>query len=217
MKVPAGDADEERRLVEKWREGDRAAGFRLFERYYEAVARFFYAKVGAEGSELLQSTFLACVEALPRYRGDGSFRSFLFAIAYRQLCGHLRARYREPRRIEFAEVSIEDLRPRASVEIGRREEVRLLQAALRQIPIDAQVILELHYWEGVTTGEIATILEIPAGTARTRLVRARELLEAKMAELTQAPPLTGATLSELERWAVELREGLDARRGRGAG
>ncbi len=210
MTAPRGD---DKALVEAWRAGDQRAGFALFERYYEAVARFFHSKVGDDGADLIQRTFLGCVESLPRFRGETSFRSYLFAIAYRQLCQFLRERCRERARLEFAEVSIADLRPSAGAEIGHRQEVRLLMAALRQIPVDAQVILELHYWEGVTTGEIAEILGIPPGTARGRLVRARELLAAAMRNSAGSAAVIEGTLSGLDRWANELRVGLDAQRG----
>lgn len=209
----AEEATDDRALVEAWRAGDQRAGFQLFERYYDAIARFFHSKVAEDGFDLVQKTFLGCVEGLPRFRGETSFRSYLFAIAYRQLCQHLRVRCRERQRLDFAEVSIADLRPSAAAELGHRQEVRLLRAAIRQIPVDAQVILELHYWEGVTTGEIAEILGIPPGTARTRLMRARQLLEVKMRESSQPVALVESTVTGLERWAAELRLGLDAQRG----
>ena len=63
-----------------WRGGDRPAGQRLFARYYEPVARFFINKSGDASGDLLQRTFLACLEGLPNFRGDGSFRSYIFAI-----------------------------------------------------------------------------------------------------------------------------------------
>jgi len=207
MPDPA-DADEakaEQALVAAWLTGDRQAGFRLFERHYDAVARFFHHKVPEHSADLVQRTFLGCVESLPRFRGHASFRSYLFAIAYRQLCRHFRDHGREQARIDFGSVSVEDLRPSPTAAIGAREDLRLLLAALRRIPLDLQVLLELHYWERMTTGEIAEALEIPAGTARTRLVRARDLLRAKMAELAADPPLVDSTLAALERWAADLR------------
>lgn len=76
--VTATRGDEE--LLAAWRAGDRRAGELLFERYYEPVARFFLNKTDAQ-AELIQQTFLACVEGAPKFRGEGSFRSFLFAIA----------------------------------------------------------------------------------------------------------------------------------------
>jgi RNA polymerase sigma-70 factor (ECF subfamily) len=199
------EAQAERELVAAWLTGDRQAGFRLFERHYDAVARFFHHKVPEHSADLIQRTFLGCVESLPRFRGHASFRSYLFAIAYRQLCRHFRDHGREQARLDFGSVSVEDLRPSPTAAIGAREDLRLLLSALRRIPLDLQVLLELHYWERMTTGEIAEALEIPPGTARTRLMRARDLLRAKMSELTADPPLVESTMAALERWAADLR------------
>jgi RNA polymerase sigma-70 factor (ECF subfamily) len=206
MRADDGPEDE-RALVDAWRGGDRQAGYRLFQRYYDAVARFFHQKVPEASADLVQRTFLGCVEGLGEFRGAASFRSYLFAIAYRQLCRHFRDSGRERARLDFGTVSVEDLRPSPTAAIGEREQLRLLLAALRRIPLEAQVIVELHYWERMTTGEIAAALEIPPGTARTRLMRAREQLRARMQELAADPPLAESTLAALERWAAEVRGG----------
>lgn len=208
------DPRDDQTLLAAWRGGNKAAGFVLFDRYYVAVSRFFHNKIDGDSADLIQRTFLGCIESLPRYAGHGSFRSYLFAIAYRQLCQFLRARHRERQRIDFTEVSAADLRPSPTAELGHRQEVRLLFAALRQIPIDFQVLLELHYWEGVTTGELAEVLEVPPGTARARLIRARALLEAKMAELSRSAALVESTMSDLERWATEIRQHIPSPPGR---
>ena len=110
--------DDEPELVAAWLTGDRQAGFRLFQRHYDAVARFFHHKVPEHSADLIQRTFLGCVESLPRFRGHASFRSYLFAIAYRQLCRHFRDHGRERARLDFTSVSIADLRPSPSAAIG---------------------------------------------------------------------------------------------------
>ncbi len=200
-------------LLAAWLAGDSKAGFELFERHYDAVARFFQSKVGDQGGDLIQRTFLACVEQLPNFQGRGSFRSYLFAIAYRQLCRHFRDRARDQQRLDFTSVSVADLQPSATAAIGQREEVRLLLAALRRIPVELQVLVELHYWEGLTTGEIAEVLGIPPGTVRTRLMRAREQLDAVMQRIAESPSLAHSTQSAFERWAAELPVPLRAQRG----
>ena len=123
--------DEE--LLAAWRAGDRGAGELLFERYYEPVARFFLNKTDAQ-AELIQQTFLACVEGAAKFRGEGSFRSFLFAIAYRQLCRHYRDRKGE--RIDLAEVSVAGMEPSPSQVMIEGEELKLLLAGLRSIPVE---------------------------------------------------------------------------------
>jgi RNA polymerase sigma-70 factor (ECF subfamily) len=192
--------DEE--LFRAWQTGDRRAGEVLFERHYDALDRFFINKVGDRAGDLVQRTFVACIEAAARFRGDSSFRTFMFAIARNQLLKHLRDHGRERDRLDPAVTSICDLDPSPSVVAARREQERLLLAALRRLPLDEQIALELHYWEQLSATEIAAVLEIPVGTAKSRLRRARDRLEAALAG---PDPAKAATLDDLERWAKDLR------------
>ena len=192
-------------LFERWSAGDEAAGEELFRRYFEAVARFFRNKATDDWPELVQKTFLACVEARASFRGDGSFRSFLFGIAYHQLLRCYRDRGND--RIDLTERSAHDLDPTASACVAKREEERLLLAALRRIPLELQVVLELHYWEEMSTTACAEVLGLPVGTVKTRLRRARELLERELAKLAQGSVLE-ATVSRLDEWAAGLRRQL---------
>ncbi|HLT39013.1 MAG TPA: sigma-70 family RNA polymerase sigma factor [Enhygromyxa sp.] len=189
--------------LDAWRAGDRAAGERLFDRYYEPVARFFVNKVGDASPDLIQRTFLACVEGMERFRGEGSFRSYLFAIAYRQLCLHYRNR--DSDRVDPTSVSAHALDPSLSRLIVEREELQLLLAALRELTLDLQVVLELHYWEECTTVEIAAALEIPEGTVKSRLRSGREKLRANIERLAAHPELAASTLRGLATWAREVR------------
>jgi len=71
----------------------------------------------------------------------------------------------------------------------------------------AQIVLELHYWEAMSAGAIAEVLGAPEGTVRTRLRRAKQLLEEQLAAIVGAPALTN-TLAQLDDWAREIRERL---------
>jgi len=198
--VTSTRGDEE--LLAGWRAGDRGAGELLFERYYEPVARFFLNKTDAQ-AELIQQTFLACVEGAAKFRGEGSFRSFLFAIAYRQLCRHYRDRRGD--RIDLEEVSVAAMEPSPSQVMIEGEELKLLLAGLRRIPVDCQVVLELLYWEQLTTVEMAAVLEIPEGTVKSRLRRGRALLREAVEALASSPDLAGSTLLGIDTWASALR------------
>lgn len=101
-------------LLEAWRAGDKRAGKRLFERHYDAVHRFFRNKVGSDAPDLVQKTFLGCIESVDRFRGEGSFRSWLFAVAYRQLCKHYRSKSSERARFDVGMISAADLDPTPS-------------------------------------------------------------------------------------------------------
>jgi RNA polymerase sigma-70 factor (ECF subfamily) len=201
--APPSPSDAE--LFMAWVEGDASAGERLFERHYEGVARFFRNKAADDWPELCQRTFLACVEAAPKFRADGSFRSFLFGIAYRQLYRFYRERNYDRARLDFELRSVQDLDPTPTSIVAANEEERLLLAALRRIPLEYQVILELHYWEDMTAQACGEILDIPLGTAKTRLRRARQLLERELSKADEPQELITRTLSGLDSWARHLR------------
>jgi RNA polymerase sigma factor (sigma-70 family) len=177
--VPVTDAE----LLRAWADGHKPAGEQLFERHFEAIARFFRNKLPADShhEDLIQQTFLGCVEARDRFRGDASFRSFLFAIAHNQLGKHWRSRSRD--RLDFQSISAVDIDPSPSAVVARDQDQQKLLLALRRLPIDSQVALELHYWEAMTAAEIGEVLDVPLGTAKTRLRRAKQLLEGELRTL----------------------------------
>lgn len=195
-------------LLTAWRDGDKRAGRALVERHYHAVARFMHNKVGDQAQDLIQAVFLGCVESRDRFRADSSFRTFLFSIAHHVLLTHLRRRYRDDAMVDFGEVCTHDLAPSPSAVIQGRQEQRLLLEALRRVPFDCQEVLELHYWERMTTEEMAVVLDIPVGTARSRLQRGRRKLKEQLERLAETPELLASTLADLDRWAGGLRERL---------
>ena len=192
-------------LFERWSAGDESAGEELFRRYFDAIARFFRNEITDDWPELVQKTFLACLEARASFRGDGGFRSYLFAIAYRQLLRNYRDRGNE--RIDLTERSAHGLEPTASACVAKREEERLLLAARRRIPVEYQVVLELHYWEEMPATACAEVLELPVGAVKSRLRRARQLLDIELAKLAQGP-LLESTTNRIDDWAAELRRQL---------
>lgn len=197
-------------LVQAWRAGDKRAGATLFDRYYPSIARFFRNKVGTEASDLIQNTFLAAFEGLDRMR-SANFRSYLFAIACNLLRKHFRTKGRE--KIDFGTVSVFDLDPSPSRVIAADQQQRLLLEALRHIPVDLQIVLELYYWESMTAAEIAEVLEIPVGTAKTRIRRARQLVHEQLKEVEQRGVPQECTLEDLDAWAEGLRDADAPRRG----
>ena len=195
-------------LVADWRVGDKRAGEQLFERYYDSVARFFYNKVGDRSADLIQKTFLACVEGLSRLRDGARFRSYLFGIAHNLLRKYFREQAARGVAIDFDEISVFDLAPSPSKHLAATQEQRLLLEALRRVPLAYQVVLELFYWEGMSAAGIAEILDIPLGTAKTRLRRGRQLVEQALTQLAESQEILQSTLSDLEGWARQLREQL---------
>ncbi|MCA9708278.1 MAG: sigma-70 family RNA polymerase sigma factor [Myxococcales bacterium] len=190
-------------LLRAWREGDRAAGEELFERHYATVERFFRNKV-AEPEELIQQTFIACVEAKTRFRGDSKFRTFLLGIAINVLRAHYRRVKRQRGFSELHDGSMEDLGQTPSRLLHARDEERLLLEALRRLPLELQLLLELRYWDELKHEELAELLGLPRSTINTRLRRSRELLEQYLHELVASPKLLHSTLTDLDDW-VDLQ------------
>ncbi len=202
------DSDES--LAAAWKAGDTRAGEKLFDRYFKSVSRFFRNKTRDDTADLVQRTFLGCVEALPRFRGEGSFRSFLFAIAYRQLCTHYRNQKKARERFDPQTVTVHDLGPSPTQMLAKRQEQRLMLEALRRIPLAYQTLLELHYWEKMPAHECAAVLEIPVGTAKSRIRRGRQLLEERLSEIANNKEVLASTLANLEDWAKAVREQREA-------
>lgn len=194
-------------LVEAWRAGDARAGQALFERHYACVARFFRNKVDSEPADLIQTTFLNCLEAIDRFRGAASFKTYLLAIARNVLLLHYRRKRRHDSKLDPGVTSVQDLGPTPTALLERREDDRLLLLGLRSLPIDAQTLLELYFWESLSGPEIAQVLEIPEGTVRTRIRRARQQLAEAIAK---AAPGDDAqrSIADLDAWAARVRQAL---------
>jgi RNA polymerase sigma-70 factor (ECF subfamily) len=201
-----GDFD----LLKRWRDGDREAGSELLARHFDSLYRFFRNKLGGDFDDLIQRTFLACVESVDRFRGEASFRSYMFTVARNELY-HYFERLNRGRRMEvdLGTMSVAQLGSSPSSKAARREEEQLLLEALSQIPVDLQIALELFYWEGLTTAEIASVLGIPSGTAKSRLRRAREAVEAAMKKCAKTPAALASTLDRFEHWAVAVRAAVE--------
>ena len=177
----SGTAATDGELLAQWSAGSRVAGNELIERHFDTVHRFFRNKVGSDIEDLMQQTFLACVEARTRYQGQASFKTFLLAIARNQLFTHYSKRRREV--LDFTLTSVHDLGTSPTGVLAKREDEHLLSEALRRVPLDAQVVLELAYWEGMDGAEIAQVLEVPLNTAYSRLRRAKLTLRDRLRDL----------------------------------
>lgn len=198
------DAD----LVSQWRNGDRRSGAALFERHYPAIARFFHNKIDdGMRDELVQKVFLACLEKPAGFRGEASFKTYLFGIAHHILNDHLRARTRKSRRedVDVDLLSVIDLGQSPERPIVEHQEQRALLEALRRIPVGYQVVLELHYWERLTAADIGLTLGIPLGTAKTRILEGRKALEAALTKIDVSREILQSTLDDLDGWASRVR------------
>jgi RNA polymerase sigma factor (sigma-70 family) len=202
---------DDKELLREWRGGDLRAGSELFARHFDELYGFFRNKVdGRDNAEdLVQQTLLTCVRNRDGFRGDSSFRTYLFTIARSRLIDMYRKRGRgEP---EGPVSSLIDPGKSPSTWFRDDERKRILLGALARLSFEHQLVLELHYVRGFKGPELAEILEIPEGTIRSRLRRARAALEQHMSELSQSG-LDGAEVeTDLEGWAGAVHEaaGLD--------
>ena len=183
--IPALAQDPDLELLERWRAGESAAGQTLFKRHLTSLHRFFQRKCDGDIDELVQLTLLGALPAKERFRGEASFRTYLFAIARNTLARYLRDK-KPDARFDLAVTPAAEL-------IGELRSVtvhdlayRALLDALRALPVEQQMLLELFYWEEVDTIELAKTFEVPAATIRTWLFRARgrlrEILAANTSE-----------------------------------
>jgi RNA polymerase sigma-70 factor (ECF subfamily) len=173
-------------LLDAWREGDRDAGTELFRRYFPQVRRFFVNKIPERDvDDLLQKTFTAMVEGRERFRGACSFRTYVFSIARNVVMRYLRdfARRDSKHSPDMGVSSIAGLGLTPRTVIAARHEQEAVRVALQRIPVHFQEIIELSYWEGLGTTELAELLGVETTTVRTRLFRARKALAKVLEEV----------------------------------
>lgn len=186
-------------LLEAWRAGDQAAANELFDRHFDGLYGFFVSKAPAHADDLVQRTFLACVEGRDRFRGDSKFRTYLYAVARYVFYAHLEERRRDAD-VDYGVTSVHDLDPSPTQAAAKRDEEKLVIAALRRLPVDMQVAVELYYVQGFRGPEIALILDVPEATVRSRIRRALERVRGLVAKLAENPRLIHSTLSRLDQW-----------------
>ncbi len=199
-------------LLSAWAAGDERAGERLVMRHYGAIERFFLNKARDDANDLIQRTFLQLLENRTKVEaraGDGrDVRRYLFGIARNILLEHLRRGRKQGERFDFATHSIVDLSPGADSWISKGRRSHQLLQALRQIPLESQLVLELYYWEDLKARELAEILEMPEGSVRTNIRRAKQQLQREIERLAESPQQLQETLSNLDSWARQIREHL---------
>ena len=196
---------EDLELLTAWRGGDTEAGRALFKRHFGLVRGFLFGKTD-EVEELVQRTFEAVLRARERLEVRSSVRAYILTIARHELYAWLRAKVRQPDLFAPQEHSVAAVLPSPSQVVAGRAEQRLLLEALRSIPLDYQIVVELHYWDELSTAELADVLGIPRNTVKTRLRKARQLLSDRLAALADSPELLESTTYDLERWARAIRE-----------
>ena len=190
-------------LFDAWAAGDPSAGEALLDRHFEALYRFFHNKAGHDIDDLVQQTFADCLAAHGRFEGSASFRAFLFGVARNKLLQSIYARARDSGRRTEA-VPVDDVGSGFVDCVEFKQERRALLRALRRIPVESQILLELVYWGGLSGREVADVCQIPHGTAKSRIRKAQVILRQQIQEVLDQSQFD-STVDDVERWLADLQ------------
>ena len=175
---PIGEATEPE-LIQRCRNGERAAFERLYKDQRRIVAATLYRVMGDRGEldDLVQEVFVIAFRGLERFRGESKISTWLYRICINVALGRLRTRSRRPPPLQFTEPN--ESTPEQSPDnperlLERREEVARVYRALDQLSPKKRVVLVMHEIEGLDLKEIADIVGAPQVTVRTRLHYARK-------------------------------------------
>ncbi len=187
----AEDTDKE--LVKRVQKGDQAAFDMLFARYQAKILNLIsrYVRDSEEVQDVAQEAFIKAYRALPRFRGDSAFYTWLYRIAINTAKNHLVSRSRRPPAMD---VDIEDADYRDDAQMLRESEdpesamsrdqlQETIHTALKDLPDDLRSALTLREFDGLSYEQIADILECPVGTVRSRIFRAREFVDQRIQPL----------------------------------
>jgi RNA polymerase sigma-70 factor (ECF subfamily) len=180
-------------LVERVQRGERAAFDVLVRKYQHRIVKLVsrYVHDGAEAQDIAQEAFLKAWRALPRFRGDSAFYTWLYRIAINTAKNHLVADRRRP---EDQQVDLQDpeefsiaarLRDEDTPEgLLLTEEIeRTVEQAIQALPDELRTAIVLRELEGLSYEEIAQAMDCPVGTVRSRIFRAREAISERLKPL----------------------------------
>lgn len=180
MSALGPDLDREAALVDRARRGDQEAFAALLRQNDSGLRSLAYRLLGNRErmDDALQEAYVKAFRALPRFRGDSRFGTWLFQIAYNACLDELERSRRLPQ-LPLDEACHGDFTPDTSNEVVRRQE---LADALAALPGQDRAAVLLVDAQGFDYREAASILGIPEGTVASRLNRARRTLRATLGE-----------------------------------
>jgi RNA polymerase sigma-70 factor (ECF subfamily) len=171
---------EDHPLIQRFLAGEEAAFEGLVERYYQRIDRLAQHVVRhpTVAEDITQEVFLRAYRAIPRFRGEASFYSWLYRIAINLCLNHLR---RQANRLSLA-AEPEDAAVAAdpSSLLEAQEQERLVRRAIDALPPHYRIAVILRDLEGLSYQEIADILGIPLGTVKSRINFGKRLLREKL-------------------------------------
>lgn len=163
-------------------------------------------KVGAvEAEDLIQSTFAGCLEGADRFRGESGFRAFLMGVARFTLLRFFDSKRRDAR-FDPLTYSMADSGVSAPAIVERDEQRRILLGALRTLPLDDQIAIELYYWEGYGLAQVGEVLGLSTTATKSRIFRARKVLATRVRSIESGAVSIQSTVDNLERWRERVQE-----------
>ena len=180
-------------LVERVQQGDRSAFDILVVKYQHKVVKLVmrYVRDQAEALDVTQEAFLKAYRALPGFRGDSAFYTWLYRIAINTAKNHLVAAKRRPLDYDLDLQNPDQYELHGRLKDGDTPEGKLLSEEIREtvnqaieaLPNDLRTAIMLRELEGMSYEEIAVAMECPVGTVRSRIFRAREAIDKRLRPL----------------------------------
>jgi len=188
-----GRKSSDQALVERVQRGDKSAFDVLVLRYQHKVVKLImrYVRDQAEALDVAQEAFLKAYRAIPRFRGDSAFYTWLYRISINTAKNHLVAARRRPLDYDLDIQDPEQYDMHARLKDVETPEGALLSEEIREtvnqaieaLPEDLRTAIMLRELEGMSYEEIATAMECPVGTVRSRIFRAREAIDKRLKPL----------------------------------
>ena len=190
------DRDVDQQLVERVQRGDKHAFDLLVTKYQRKLGRLIsrFVRDPAEAEDVTQDAFIKAYRALPGFRGESAFYTWLYRIGINTAKNHLLAnKRRAPTSTPFDAEESESLEDASLLrevntpenELMSKQVVGVVQASLQQLPEDLRSALTLREIEGLSYEEIANVMNCPIGTVRSRIFRAREAVAENLRPLLE--------------------------------
>ena len=178
-------------LVKRAQAGDKRAFELLVSKYQRRILRLLSRILHNQSDveDIAQETFLKAYRALPKFRNESAFYTWLYRIAVNTARNHISSKHNQvfvSDQIESQDCEtfslLDNLTDGETPEthMHNREIVEALQEAIDDLPEQLRQAIELRELEGLTYEEIATVMDCPVGTVRSRIFRAREALSERL-------------------------------------
>lgn len=183
-------------LVSRVQAGDKRAFDLLVKKYQHKIIGLIgrYVYDHHEALDVAQEAFIKAYRALPNFRGESAFYTWLYRIAINTAKNHLVARGRRPPDVDVDVADAQyfegdnDLKDIENPEnrLYRDELEAVVNKALARLPEDLRVALTLREFEGLSYEDIASVMDCPVGTVRSRIFRAREAIDKEILPLLES-------------------------------